>query len=147
MNPVWRNIALTTLFALLAAGAGAWIGAHYVVAQHSGGSSLHAIVHKGLKLTPEQDQRLAEIERSYATQRETFEDEIRSANRQLAQAIQESQQNSPTVQSAVDHLHLIMGMLQKATVAHIFEMRAVLTPEQAKMFDVEIAAALTDEDR
>ena len=40
-----------------------------------------------------------------------------------------------------------MGALQKATVAHVFDMRAVLTPEQAKAFDAEVIAALTQEGR
>ncbi len=147
MKLAWRSIAVTVLLALIAAGIGAWIGAHYAVRQHNSGHSLHAMVHEGLKLTSAQEERLAVIERNYALKREALEGEIRAANRQLALAIQDNQQDSPTVQAAVDRLHVAMGALQKATVTHVFEMRAVLTPEQAKRFDSEVAAALTDEDR
>ena len=42
---------------------------------------------------------------------------------------------------------MAMGALQKATVAHVFDMRAVLTPQQARAFDAEVIAALTQEDR
>ena len=58
-----------------------------------------------------------------------------------------SQGDSPEVRAAVDHFHDAMGALQKATIAHVFEMRAVLTPEQARVFDKEIAGALTQEPR
>jgi|GEM_PF-3594400 len=68
-------------------------------------------------------------------------------NRELAQAIAASQGDSPEVRAAVDHFHDAMGALQKATIAHVFEMRAVLTPEQARVFDREIAGALTQEPR
>lgn len=147
MRLPWRSITLTVVLALLAAGVGTWLGAHYFVPKHGGGFSLHQMVHKDLRLTSDQEQRLTAIERDFAFKRQALEAEIHAANRQLAQAIQESQQDSPAVQAAVDRLHGAMGALQKVTVAHVFEMRAVLTPEQAKKFDSEVAAALTDEDR
>ena len=78
---------------------------------------LHEIVHRKLDLTADQD------------------------------AIAASQGDSPEVRAAVDHFHDAMGALQKATIAHVFEMRAVLTPEQARVFDKEIAGALTQEPR
>jgi hypothetical protein len=38
-----------------------------------------------------------------------------------------------------------MGELQQATIAHIFEMRTVMTPAQADRFDEKLVAALLAE--
>ena len=100
-----------------------------------------------LRLSAEQKVRLDAIEAKFAVRRKALESELRSANRELANAIQESHQDSPKVQAAVDHIHHTMGALQKETIAHVFAMRAVLTPEQAKTFDAELVEALTDGDR
>ena len=64
------------------------------------------------------------------------------AARELAAAIAASDGNTPQVQAAVDHFHVAMGDLQKATIAHVFEMRSVLTPAQAEVFDAAVVDAL-----
>ncbi|MBX3478803.1 MAG: periplasmic heavy metal sensor [Caulobacter sp.] len=147
MKPGLRNLLLTIVLVVIAAGAGAWICARYVVSHHNQRPSLHDMVHENLDLTPDQSRRLEVIEKSYAVERKRLEGEIRSANRELAVAIQKGEKDSPELNAAIDHLHMAMGALQKATIAHVFDMRAVLTPEQAKTFDAEIVSALTDEGR
>mgnify|MGYP003677692789 CR=1 FL=1 len=57
-------------------------------------------------------------------------------------AIEASDGDSPAVRAAVDHFHTAMGELQKATIAHVFEMRSTLTPAQARIFDSRIVDAL-----
>lgn len=147
MRPSLRNLLITLVFVVLAAGAGAWLCARYVVSHHAAGPSLHEMVHDKLDLTPDQTRRLAVIEARYAADRRRLEGNIRAANRELAVAIQKGRKDSPEVDAAIDHLHLAMGDLQKATIGHVFDMRAVLTPEQTRTFDAEILAALTEEDR
>ena len=137
----------TVLLAVLLAGAAAWLCAYYGASHHQKGSALHDIVHASLNLTPDQEQRLDVTEQKFALERRAKEADIRAANRELAVAIQAGHQDSPDVEAAIDHTHIAMGALQKATVAHVFEMRAVLTPEQAKKFDAKVAAALTDPSR
>ena len=39
-----------------------------------------------------------------------------------------------------------MGALQKETIAHVFEMRSVLTPAQAEVFDDRIVEALAPDE-
>lgn len=143
---LYRNFVTVFLAIFIAGGAG-WIGAKYAVSHHEAGSALHDIVHASLNLNADQERRLDIIEQKYAEQRKAKEAEIRTANRELAAAIQVSHQDSPEVEAAIDHIHIAMGALQKATVMHVFEMRAVLTPEQAKKFDAKVAAALTDASR
>nr|WP_303683429.1 periplasmic heavy metal sensor [Brevundimonas naejangsanensis] len=146
MSSNWKSIALTVVMAALASAGGAWLGAGWMMQRHET-PGLHEIVHQKLDLTAEQDIRLDEIEARFAVRREALEADVRAANRELAQAIAASQGDSPEVRAAVDHFHDAMGALQKATIAHVFEMRAVLTPEQARVFDREIAGALTQEPR
>ena len=49
----------------------------------------------------------------------------------------------PRVTAAVDHFHVAMGDLQKATIEHIFAMRAVMRPDQAARLDRTVVKALT----
>lgn len=147
MKPGLRNLLITVVLAVLAAGGGASACAYYVISHQTAGPSLHDMVHRDLKLTPEQSRKLDAIEENYALERKGLEADIRAANRELAAAIREGHKDSPQVEAAIDHLHMAMGTLQKATIAHVFDMRAVLTPQQAKTFDAEVIAALTEEDR
>jgi Spy/CpxP family protein refolding chaperone len=57
-------------------------------------------------------------------------DEIRSANKELAEAIKQDQAASPRVSAAVEKIHHAQGKLQEATLEHVLEMKEVLTPEQ-----------------
>jgi nickel and cobalt resistance protein CnrR len=147
MKPGLRNLVLMIALVVIAAGGGAWLCARYVVSHHAQGPSLHDMVHKNLDLTADQSRRLDAIEKSYAVERKRLEGELRAANRELAAAIQKGHKDSPELEAAIDHLHMAMGAQQKATIAHVFDMRAVLNPEQAKKFDAEITSALTQEDR
>ncbi|WP_427789819.1 periplasmic heavy metal sensor [Brevundimonas diminuta] len=146
MSAGWKSMALTVALAALASGGGAWWTAGWMMKRNET-PGVHDIVHRRLKPTGEQDDRLNAIEARFAVQREALESELRAANRELANAIAASQGDTPEVRAAVDRFHDAMGALQKATIAHVFEMRAVLTPEQARVFDREIADALTQEPR
>jgi Spy/CpxP family protein refolding chaperone len=147
MTPGLRNLLLTIALVVVAAGGGAWLCARYVVTHQAKGPSLHDMVHKSLDLTPDQSRRLEAIEKTYAVERARLEDEVRAANRELATSIRKGEKDSPELNAAIDHLHMAMGALQKATIGHVFDMRAVLTPQQAKTFDAEITSALTEEGR
>lgn len=147
MKPGLRSLLLMIVLVVIAAGSGAWLCARYVVRHHAQGPSLHDMVHEKLDLSADQSRRLDGIEKSYAVERKRLEGEMRAANRELAVAIQKGNKDSPELEAAIDHLHMAMGAQQKATIAHVFDMRAVLNPEQAKKFDAEITAALTQEDR
>jgi Spy/CpxP family protein refolding chaperone len=115
------------------------------MARAAGDSSLHATVHRDLDLTVEQTARIEALEREFAVRRKTLEQEMRAANAELAAAIEAEGQYGPAVTAAVDHFHVAMGDLQKATIEHVFAMRAVLTPEQARKFDRTVVDALTAE--
>ena len=55
----------------------------------------------------------------------------------------EEHEYGPKVASAIEDVHERMGDLQKATIAHVFEMRTLLTPDQQRAFDRHVSDALT----
>lgn len=142
---VTRSIVLTLVLSILAAAIGAWGGGQYVVRRMQHTTPLHQMVHQKLDLSPEQERRIEGIERDYAVKRRAREAEMRAANAELAQAIQEQHSYTPEVQAAIDRFHIAMGALQKESIQHVIAMRAVLTPEQAARFDDTVVKALTEQ--
>lgn len=139
-----RGLLLTLVLVALAAGLGAWGGARYVLRAERE-PSLHTFLHDKLNLSSDQKAKLDVLERDFAVRRSAREAEMRLANAELAAAIEAKHQNSPEVQSAIEHFHDVMGELQKETIVHILDMRAILTPNQAAIFDKRVSEALTEE--
>ena len=137
MTSSWRSLAITAVVAALAGGAATWASASWLQSSRSE-PTLHAAIHGQLDLTPDQERRIDAIEANFAQERAALEAELRAANGELVTAISANQGDTPEVQAAVDHFHVAMGDLQKATLRHIFEMRAVLTPEQAEEFGYQV---------
>ena len=107
------------------------------------GSELHQLMHERLDLSSQQNREIERLEADFAGKRRALDERLRASNADLARAIESEHQIGPKVTGAVDASHMAMGELQKATLAHVFAMRAVLTPEQQVIFDREIARALT----
>src|SRR5262249_17540180 len=106
--------------------------------------SAHIQIHQKLGLTPEQEKRLEPIEQRFAQQKEQLLRSIRQASVQLAKAIREDKPNSSEITTAVAAIHAAQGELQKVTLDHVFEMKAVLQPEQyQKLLDLT-GQALSD---
>ena len=61
--------------------------------------------------------------------------------------LKSSGRNGPEVQAAIEQVHLALGAYQEETLGHIFRMREVLTPAQARTFDATVANALTADAR
>jgi Spy/CpxP family protein refolding chaperone len=141
MKAGWKSIIATALLATLASVAATWVSATWIMREREP-PSLHSIIHHELDLDADQRQRLDAIEDRFAGRRQALQAEVRAANQELAAAIAASDGDTPQVQAAVDHFHSAMGELQKATISHVFEMRSVMTPAQAEVFDRRIVEAL-----
>ena len=137
------HIVLAALLAALAGCLGAIAADRW--ANHEAGSGLHDFVHDELTLTADQEQRLDALEARFAVERARFEGSARAANARLAQAMETEHEYGPEVSAAIDEVHARMGDLQKATVEHVFAMRALLDQEQRARFDRQVAASLTRE--
>ncbi|MEY4999764.1 periplasmic heavy metal sensor [Novosphingobium sp. TH158] len=142
-----RRILLIALIAFASAIAGVFVGRLISEQPRANETELHAVLHKTLKLTPQQHGKIDAIEARYAVRRKALEFEMRAANARLAEAIEEEHGYGPKVTAAIDHSHTVMGALQKETLEHLFAMREVLNPEQAKMFDSTVVKALTADAR
>lgn len=104
---------------------------------------LHVLMHEKLDLDPGQEAQIDKLEGDFAVRRKVLDAELQAANTDLAVAIAREHQYGSAVEKAVDSSHHAMGELQKATLAHVFAMRAVLRPDQAKQFDAAVTQSLT----
>lgn len=134
---------LVAAIAFAAALAATWLGRSLFQPRHHEGGELHALMHERLDLDPAQKQKIAALEADFTSQRQALDARLRQANAALAAAMASEHQYGPRVAEAVDRSHMAMGELQKATLRHVFAMRAVLRPDQAARFDAAIAKALT----
>lgn len=140
MAPALRYVLVAVISAAVAL-AVSHFGRGLISEKH--GSELHQLMHDRLDLTADQQARIDRLETDFSNRRKALDMALRQSNIALAKAIEAEQQIGPKVGAAVDASHMAMGELQKATLAHVFAMRAVLTPSQQTIFDREIARALT----
>ena len=141
------RILLVVLIAFASALGGVFLGRQLIPVKEPVETELHALLHHQLELDAGQLAAIEDIEERFATRRQALEQEMRADNARLAAAIRAEQGYGPRVDAAVDHSHQVMGELQKATLEHIFEMRAVLRPDQAQRFDEAVTRALTTPER
>lgn len=137
---VW--LALIAAVAFVAAVAGTYVGRAWFADSDHSETELHAFLHGELDLDAAQMTKIDMIEKRYAARRAALEREMRSANAHLATAMEAEHGYGPDVTAAVDHTHRVMGEMQKETLEHLFAMRSVLTPAQAKRFDRAVTEAL-----
>ena len=118
-------------FAVVAVAAlSSFLTIRWVEARHAAIHDPHEWLHSELKISPEQQQALESIETKFAEKNRKLREEMRAANHALAIAIAKGQPDSPEISTAIGKIHLRMGELQNASIDHLFEMRAHLTPEQ-----------------
>ncbi|WP_294390250.1 periplasmic heavy metal sensor [uncultured Sphingomonas sp.] len=117
------------------------------LAPPQGSSSVFAFVLDRLDIDARQRAQVEAHEAMYRAQRDGLERQLRASNGALAAAIKREHRNGPLVRAAVDRTHVTMGALQKATLDHLFEVRAILRPDQARRFDGEVERSLTATDR
>jgi hypothetical protein len=142
-----RRLLLFALVAFFAGLAGVLAGRILVDAPRASETELHALLHKQLKLSAAQKDKIDAIETKFAARRNGLELEMRAANIRLAQAIEAEHGYGPRVTAAIDDTHSVMGELQKETLQHLFAMRVVLDREQTAMFDKSVVKALTADAR
>jgi HAMP domain-containing protein len=134
---------LIILLAFLATLAGVFAGRLLFLPQPPIENRFHALIHRELDLDKNQKAKIEALEKRFAVQQQRYEQEMRDDNRRLAIAVQTEKGYGPKVGDAVDRSHHAMGMLQKETLQHLFAMRSVLKPDQARRFDQAMVDALT----
>lgn len=142
----WR-IGLIALIAFAAAVAGVYAARIFSEEPRKNESELHSFLHHELKLDRVQEAKVETIEARFAVRKKALELDMRAANARLAEAIEAEHGYGPKVTAAVDHVHHVMGEMQKETLEHLFEMRAVMNTAQARRFDKTVVKALTADAR
>lgn len=140
----FRRFAIVALVAFVAALGGVFAGRALVTRLSPPETELHAILHDKLELDAAQRAQVEVLEQQFAVRKKALEKEMRADNARLAEAITAEHGYGPGVQAAVDRSHQVMGQLQKETLAHVFRLRGVLRPEQARKFDEAAVKALTE---
>lgn len=141
MLKTWKVLALAVLVGFGAGLGGVFFGASLTRSETHRGT-LDAAVHRELDLTPGQERRLEAIEASYATRKAALDAELRAAARDIAAAVSEDHAQSDRLTQAIDRFHNAMGQTQRDAIAHVFEMRAVLDPDQQARFDMIVREEL-----
>lgn len=143
MTLATRRTLIIAAVAFLAALAGVLIGRSLSQEQPERASALHELLHDELGLDRQQLAQIDNLELRYAERRRALEAELRADNARLAAAIEAEHGYGPRVTAEIDRSHRAMGELQKETLSHVFAMRAVLRPDQARRFDQAVVKALT----
>jgi Spy/CpxP family protein refolding chaperone len=137
-----RLIAGTVIVTALAAAVGGWVGIQYGLNEAHPTGGLDELLHQDLHLTAEQQRRITDLESQFTAKRMNLEDEMKAANRELADAILAEHAYGPRATHAIERFHSAMGTLQEESIKHILAMREVLSPEQASQFDRTVSKAL-----
>jgi len=147
LNPLWRNLAITLVVALLAGGAGGWFGARNALEREEQGLALrqtvHEIVRTDVKLTADQAKEVQAIEDKYYNTRSTLRNQVADANRELADALMADMAFGREAQTASNHVEEGLGELQRATILYVLQVRDVLTAEQQMIYDRRVREVLT----
>jgi nickel and cobalt resistance protein CnrR len=145
MSSAGRYLIVALVAAAVALGA-SWASRSLLAPPEHSSSDLHAFMHDRLDLDAAQEAQLDVLEARFAGRRTELETMLRQANAELAEAMESEHEYGPRVAAAVDHVHMAMGDLQKATLEHVFAMRELLRPDQAARFDKAVSKALTEAD-
>lgn len=140
----WTHRAvLIALIAFAAAVAGVFVGRAIVNRPLPSENALHLLLHDRLDLDTRQTAQIEILEKQFAIRKRALELDMRADNARLAAAIEAEHGYGPGVSATIDHSHLLMGQLQKETLEHVFAMRELLRPDQARKFDEAVVKALT----
>ncbi len=142
-----RWLLLIAIVAFFASVSGVFAARHVFVAERPNETEVHKLLHERLKLSSEQHAKIEALEKQHAIAKQAMELEMRAANARLAAAIEAEHGYGVQVTAAVDHVHHVMGEMQKETLQHLFAMRATLTAEQARTFDATVTKALTGDNK
>ena len=137
-----RGAAALVILTFAVAVLGGWFGVRLGQREMTSNLGIDQVLHHDLSLTKEQERRIEELESDFAVHRKLLESEMRTANRELAQALVTDHRMSPAAEQAIGHFHQAMRQLQELTTAHVLSMREVLTPAQAAIFDRSVVRVL-----
>ena len=142
MSAQLRTFAVMLIVTIFAAGTAGWLGVSYGMKRSQ--PDLDTQLHERLNLSSAQAQQIEGLESRMTSNRERLRARMRTANKELADAINHDHAYGSAEKLAVEHFHQAMIELQEDTIVHVLAMRAVLKPDQARTFDELVQKSLTD---
>ena len=142
MKKALQLVAMLVAVALVAVGA-CFVTFRFLVPLRVSSLPTHEWIHQQLNLSADQIIALEPIEEQFQHRKHELLSQIRSANKELAEAIKEDRVYSTRVSAAIEKIHRAQGDLQEATLQHVFRMKATLTPEQYKKL-LDLTAVVLD---
>ncbi len=133
-----KNIPQIAFFLIIIACAGfigVWIGQNTLMqGQHKyeATSDIHFVLHDKLAITAQQEVQLSSIETEYKRLKGFYQDQMKTANMELAQAIKDGGYQTPEIKAIVQKIHGAMGSLQGLSLEHLADMQKILSLEQNK---------------
>ena len=124
------KLALLLILVAIVAATACWTTSHLLVRQTPPSNDFHHWLHTQLGITADQDKALEQEEDRFAVKRKELVAAIQADNAELASAMAQDREYSPRVQATVEKIHHAQSALEEATLAHIFAMKPILSPEQ-----------------
>jgi hypothetical protein len=106
--------------------------------------SSYEVLNERLNLSDAQRKEVVKLEAEFAVKESVLRAELVAANRDLAKTLASENAYSPKVSAAVERVHVCMGELQKASIAHLYELGGRLDAAQREKLMRYAAVALGD---
>lgn len=140
-----RRVTKLGISVLVGTLAGVLVAVGILAVHHAGlppETDLHTMLHRAVPLDSNEAEILDAREKAFLARRAEIEARLRVANGQLADAIARNPAWSPDVEAATKEVEAAAADLQRATLVHVFEMRAGLKPEHRPAYDKVLIEAL-----
>ena len=140
----WLQILLFAILLAAVAICGFYVCNRYLMHPAGGPVNYHHWIHGQLNINAEQEKRLESIEDKFRQRKDKLVAEIHAAHQELSEALKQDKGDSARVKAAMERIQRGQGDLQQAVLDHVFDMKAVLTPEQYERLIHLTAKALHD---
>ncbi len=96
-----------------------------------------------MHLSAQQERQVALIDHNYTLDYNLALADLHASNSKLAAALANDMTLNDDAKTAISEIQMNVGQMQTSTVDYIVDLRAVLTPDQKKIFDGRIIADIT----
>lgn len=111
--------------------------------RHEGGQSSCYFLHKHLSLSESQKARMEALDKPFRSKVNQLKAELRQKRDELSALLLEPNPTAESINAKLDEIATLQVELQKVVVAHLLEIKEILTPEQQKRFFAMIIEELS----
>ncbi len=130
-----KQLLQVIFFLIIIAGAGfagVWVGQNTLNNNHKNYNDIHSLLHEKLNITAQQELKIKDIEEKYILLKNSYKEQMRAANLELAEAIKDGDYESENIKIIVQKIHHAMGALQSLSLEHLAQIEKILSKEQSQ---------------